>query len=56
MTQYEIADVALCDNPEGLFEVLTSLLVTLIERRERENKLAHFSVKEYLVITDTAKC
>lgn len=25
-------------------------------RRERENKLAHFSVKEYLVITDTAKC
>lgn len=51
MTQEEIADVASCENPEELLGVLTSLLVTLIDEEDKRTfKLAHFSVKEYLII------
>ncbi|KAH8588547.1 hypothetical protein B0O99DRAFT_600681 [Bisporella sp. PMI_857] len=52
MTLQEIAVVASFDIAQGVLELCSSLLVTLIDENVNQTiKLAHFSVKEYLIIT-----
>jgi hypothetical protein len=52
MTLQEIAAVVSVQFTEDVLELCTSLLITLIDEKVNQTiKLAHFSVKEYLILT-----
>jgi dephospho-CoA kinase len=52
MTLKEIAAIASFQIAQGVLELCTSLLVTIIDDEVNQTiKLAHFSVKEYLILT-----